>query len=147
MHSWIARHRRWLERGWILVSTAYGALRIFVADHTVARYGVNIWAFAGVELSSSVVYGMGTAKLIGAVIDRRRQQALRWAGFAAIGFCSPETFVAVTGQHMPTTVYIALATILTTMGTVGVVTLVRRIKAARAAHRSLGEAAVAVTPP
>ena len=148
MPPWIARHRRWLERGWIVASTAYGGLRIFVADHTVARYGVNIYAFATVELSSSIVYGLGTAKLVGAVLDRRRKQALRWAAFAAVGFCSPETFVAVTGKHMPPTIYLALATILTTMGTVGVVTLVRRIRLARAAAAlPAGEPAVAITPP
>lgn len=131
-----------------MASTAYGGLRIFVADHTVARYGVNIYAFATVELSSSIVYGLGTAKLVSAALDRRRTQALRWAAFAAVGFCSPETFVAITGKHMPPTIYLALATILTTMGTVGVVTLVRRIRTARAvAAPPAGEPAVAITPP
>lgn len=148
MPPWILRHRRLLERGWIVVSTAYGGLRIYVADHTVARYGVNIWAYAGVELGSSVVYGLGTARLVGAVLDRRRSAALRWAAFAAVGFCSPETFVAITGQHMPPYVYVALAISLTTMGTLGVTTLVRRIRSARnGARPGGGDPAVAVTPP
>lgn len=146
MPPWIARHRRLLERGWILASTAYGGLRIFVADHTVVQYGVNIWAYSAVELGSSVVYGLGTARLVGAVIDRRRRAALRWAAVAAVGFCSPETFVAITGRHMPPTIYLALAVSLTTMGTLGVLTLVRRIRAARN-ERQATEPAVAVTPP
>ena len=75
-------------------------------------------------------------------------QAFRWAAFAAVGFCSPETFVAITGEHMPPTIYLALATILTTMGTVGVLTLVRRIRTARAGQLAApGELDVAVTPP
>jgi hypothetical protein len=154
--SFLTRHRRLLERGWILVSTAYGGLRIFVADHTIARYGVNIWAFATVELTSSLFYGVGTARVVGALIDRRMRAALPWAGVAAVGFASPETFVLLTGNDMPVTVYLALVSLLAMFGTIGMLSLVRRVRVGRARRlietRALdgpveGPAGVAVTPP
>jgi hypothetical protein len=133
-----------LERLWIVGSVAYGGLRIFVADRTVRRYGVNIWAFAVVEL-----YGLGTARVVGALVDRRRDQVMRWAPLAAGAFLAPEAFIVVSGRRMPTVVYAVVGLVVLVMGTVAVVSLTRKVRAGRQLVQSPARAACAptTTPP
>ena len=145
-----SRRRRLLERTWILASVAYGGLRILVADRTVRRYGVNIWGFAAVELSTSWLYGLSTARVVAGFVDRRIRQAAPWAVAAAATFLAPETYILLTGHHMPAAVYVVVATLLVTLGTVAVVSLVRRIRAASAARAALAAAeatTASLTPP
>jgi hypothetical protein len=141
--------RRVLERLWIVGSVAYGGLRIFVADRTVRRYGVNIWAFAVVELGTSFVYGLGTARVVGALVDRRRDQVMRWAPLAAGAFLAPEAFIVVSGRRMPTVVYAVVGLVVLVMGTVAVVSLTRKVRAGRQLVQSPARAACAptTTPP
>ena len=134
-----------LERLWIVGSIAYGGLRIFVADRTVRRYGVNIWAFGCVELSTSWVYGLSTARVVGALVDRKMRPAVRWGAAAAGSFLAPESFVVLTGRHMPLAVYLVVAGLLTTLGTAATVSLVRNVRAARAARAVAAAEAVAAT--
>ena len=129
-----SRRRRILERLWIVGSVAYGGLRIFVADRTVKRYGVNIWGFAAVELSTSWIYGLSTARVVGALIDRRLRPAVRWGAVGAATFLAPESFVLLTGRRMPAAVYIVIGALLATLGTVAAVSLVRKVRRGRETH-------------
>ena len=126
-------------------SVAYGGLRIFVADRTVKRYGVNIWGFAAVELSTSWLYGLSTARVVGALVDRRLRRAVRWGVVAAGTFLAPESFVLLTGRRMPAAVYIVIGALLATLGTVAAVSLVRKVRAGRDARASVA-GAQALTP-
>ena len=129
-----SRRRRVLERLWVVASVAYGGLRIFVADHTVRRYGVNIWGFAAVELSTAWLYGLSTARVVGALIDRKLRPATQWGAAAVVTFLAPETYILLTGRHMPRAVYVVIAVLLATLGTVAAVSAVRKVKAGRAAR-------------
>ena len=120
--------RRVLERLWIVGSVAYGGLRIFIADHTVRRYGVNIFAFAVVELGTSFVYGLATARVVGALVDRHRDALARWVPIALASFIAPEAFIVVSGHRMPRAVYLVVATIVVVMGSVATWSLVRKVR-------------------
>ncbi len=120
--------RRVLERLWIVGSVAYGGLRIFIADHTVRRYGVNIFAFAAVELGTSFVYGLATARVVGALVDRHRDALARWVPIALASFLAPEAFIVLTGHRMPRAVYLVVATIVVVMGSVATWSLVRKVR-------------------
>ena len=134
-----SHRRRILERLWIVGSIAYGGLRIFVADRTVRRYGVNIWGFAAVELSTSWLYGLSTARVAGALIDRRFRGAAQWGAVAAATFLAPEGFIVLTGRDMPAVVYVVIGALLATLGTVAAVSLMRKVRTGRRVG--------AVTPP
>jgi len=134
-----SRRRRRLERLWIVGSVAYGALRIVVADRTVRRYGVNIWAFATIELSTSWLYGLSTARVVGALVDRALRTALRWGVLATATFFAPESFIVLTGRDMPAAVYLVIGGLLATVGTFATVSLVRNVRAGRRARASAAE--------
>ena len=136
-----SRRRRILERLWIVGSVAYGGVRIFVADRTVKRYGVNIWGFAAIELSTSWLYGLSTARLVGALVDRRLRPALRWGAVASATFLAPESFIQLTGRRMPAAVYVVIGALLATLGTAAAVSLVRKVRSGRrATHTALAAA-------
>lgn len=142
-----SRRRRLLERLWILGSVAYGGLRIFIADRTVKRYGVNIWAFAAVELSTSWIYGLSTARVVGALVDRHVRLALKWGVLAAVTFLAPETFIILTGRDMPAIVYVIVLALVSVLGTAAVISLLRRVRAGRRAHEPAPDDVVAPIRP
>jgi hypothetical protein len=143
------RKRRILERVWIAVGFAYSLFRVFVADATVRKYGVNIAAFAGVEIVSSFPYSIGTARLVTALIDRHYRRAVKWGTIAATCFIAPETFIVATaGRHcskrrpghchgVPTSIYVVIAVILVLFGSFTAWTVRRKVKQAREPDQEL----------
>jgi hypothetical protein len=123
--------RKLLERLWIVLGLGYGVFRVLVANATVKKYGVNIWAFAVVEIGSSFPYSLGTARVVGAIVDRNRQATVRW-GLVALGsFAAPEIFILATGHDMPRSVYLVIGIILAVFGFVGVFGIVRKVRKTR----------------
>lgn len=138
-----ARHqrRKVLERAWILVGFAYSIFRIVIARLTVAKYGVNIWAFAAVEIISSGPYSIGTARLITRLIDRNFHSALKWGTLAAVCFVAPEAFIVASGNRchrrhranchsMPTRIYIAIGVLVVVLGGLAIWSIRRKVKKA-----------------
>jgi hypothetical protein len=125
--------RKALERLWVLVGVSYGVFRVFVANATVKKYGVNIWAFAVVEIGSSFPYSLGTARVVGAIVDRKRQAMLKWGLVSLACFAAPEVFILVTGHNMPRSVYAVIGVILAVFGFVGVFGIVRKVRKSRQA--------------
>jgi hypothetical protein len=138
-----ARHqrRKILERAWILVGFGYSLVRIFIAELTVRKYGINIWAFAAVELVSSGPYSLGTARVVARLVDRNYHSALKWGTLAAVCFLAPEAFIVATGQRcskrrpghchsMPTKIYVAIGVVVLLLGSVSIWSIRRKVKRA-----------------
>lgn len=138
-----ARHqkRKVLERAWILVGFAYSIFRIGIARLTVEKYGVNIWAFAAVELISSGPYSVGTARLVTRLVDRNYHSALRWGTLAAGCFLAPEVFIIASGNRchrrhdahchsMPTRIYVAVGVLVLVLGSVAIFSVRQKVKKA-----------------
>jgi hypothetical protein len=125
--------RKALERLWVVAGVGYGVFRVVVANATVKKYGVNIWAFAVVEIGSSFPYSLGTARVVGAIVDHKRQAAVRWGLVSLACFAAPEGFILATGHDMPRSVYLVIGTILAVFGFVGVFGIVRKVRKSRQA--------------
>jgi hypothetical protein len=126
------RRRRVAERAWLVAVLGYSLLRIGVAKAVVARYGVNLWIFAIIEFSSSVPYGLGTARVVTSLVDRRMSEAERWGVIAFGGFLAPDLYVVIAGRHMPLAVYLVLAGWTSLMVVLALLQLRRRVIAGRA---------------
>jgi hypothetical protein len=59
--------RAQLERGWILVSIAYGGLRAALVWKFLSPHGVNPYVFGAIEFSSAALYGKSSATVVGGV--------------------------------------------------------------------------------
>jgi hypothetical protein len=126
-----AGRRKALERLWVVAGVSHGVFRVFVANATVKKYGVNIWAFAVVEIGSSFPYSLGTARVVGAIVDRKRQTVVQWGLISLACFAAPEAFILITGHNMPRSVYVVIGVILAVFGFVAVFGIVRKVRKSR----------------
>jgi hypothetical protein len=123
--------RKNLERLWVVGGVGYGIFRVVVANATVKKYGVNIWAFGVIEIGSSFPYSLGIARLVGGLVDHNRNQTLTWGIVALVCYAAPEAFILLTGHNMPREVYIVIGVILAVLGAIAVVGIVRKVKKGR----------------
>jgi hypothetical protein len=102
------RRRGHAERAWYVASFVYSLVKIWLAQAFLADYDLNIVAFAVVEFVSVGPYAVGCAKLIGALVDRRRRRAIAWALVATAGFIAPDLFAVLTTRTFPTWLYVMI---------------------------------------
>ena len=120
-----AEVRRWLEHGWFLVVVVYALVRIFLANKFLAKYGLPMKTFAVVELASSMMYALASARFVGALVDGHNRKAGFFGLFTLVGFGAPDVFVVVASDHIPRSIYVVLALIV--LGTI--VFTVRELRA------------------
>lgn len=128
--------RQRLEISWVIGIVAFTLLRFFVAKETLEQYGLNIWIFGFIDLITAVPYAIGTARVVGAIVDRDLPSASKWAGIAAVSFFAPYAYILWAGQDatFPTTVYVVLGVLVAIFGANAVWGIIRKVRAARAAH-------------
>ena len=90
-----------LERGWILVSVAYGGLRAALVWKFLRKYGVNPYVFAGIEFSSAAIYGKSSARVVGAVIDGAWKRIRLWLPVALLAYFAPDGYVLLSAGKLP----------------------------------------------
>jgi hypothetical protein len=103
--------RRRLEHAWFFVVVAYALIRIFLADKFLAKYGLPIKPFAVVEIMSSMVYALASARFIGALVDNHNRKAGFFGLCSLVGFGAPDVFVIAASDHIPRSIYVVLALI------------------------------------
>lgn len=127
--------RQRLELSWVISIVVFTLARFFVAQETLERYGLNIWVFGFIDLVTAVPYALGTARVVGAMVDRDLSAASRWAGVAAFCFIAPYAYIVWSGKDatFPTAVYVVLAILVAIFGANAVWSIARKVKAARVA--------------
>jgi hypothetical protein len=123
--------RRIFQYAWLIAVAAWACLRIFAVNTWLSKYGVNTAVFAIVEVGSSIPYGIGSARCVTSLIDRRRRAATLWGLVAAVGFISPDIYMLTAGKSMPALTYVIIIAVVTTLGTISVVGLVRKYRQSR----------------
>ncbi|MCU1370085.1 MAG: hypothetical protein JWO77_1279 [Ilumatobacteraceae bacterium] len=126
--------RQRLELSWVIGIVVFTLVRFFVARETLEKYGLNIWVFGFIDLITAVPYAIGTARVVGALVDRDLAGASKWAGIAAISFFAPYGYILWAGQDatFPTSVYVILGLLVAVFGANAVWGIVRKVRAARA---------------
>lgn len=119
-----------LERSWIVGVVLFTIGRFAVAYGTLERYGVNLWMFGAIDLLTAVPYGLGTARLVGAIVDRRFQSATRWGVVSAASFLAPYLYLAWAGRDVgfPPVVFVVLGVLAFCFGTNAVLGIRRRVR-------------------
>jgi hypothetical protein len=127
--------RKRLELSWVVSIVLFTLARFFVARETLEQYGLNIWVFGFIDLITAIPYAVGTARVVGALVDRDLAGASTWAGIAAVSFFAPYGYILWAGQNatFPTTVYVILGVLIAIFGANAVWGIVRKVRAARAA--------------
>jgi hypothetical protein len=143
---WWTRARRFgrenrevLERGWVVVTLAYGLVRIALAGAFLTEYGLSVKAFAVVEITSSLLYGFSGVHLVRAVVASDHRRTSWWTLGALAGFLAPEVYVFSVVRRVPVSVIVVLVAIVVVSSVVAF--LAMRTKLAEARERAEGMAA------
>jgi hypothetical protein len=119
------------ERAWIIGVVAFTVGRFVVAYSTLRQYRLNIWLFGFIDIITAVPYGVGTARLVLAMIDRKPVAAVRWGMVAAASFLAPYLYIAIAGQAMPMVVYVVLAALILLFGANAILSVRRDVRKRR----------------
>jgi hypothetical protein len=117
------------ERGWILVSIAYGGLRAALVWKFLQRYGVNPYVFGAIEFISAAIYGKSSAQVVGAVVDGAWIRLRRWLPIAVLTYFAPDGYVFLSAGRLPSdmlAILISVVCVTLVLTVVGIVTQVRR---------------------
>lgn len=127
--------RLFFERSWIVGVVLFTIFRFFVAYGTLHRYGVNVWFFGAIDLLTAVPYGLGTARVVGSLVDHHYQATARWGAIAAFCFLAPYLYVALAGRthRVPEEVYIVLAVLVVCFGLNATIGIRRKVRLAQTA--------------
>lgn len=129
--------RKRLELGWVVSIVIFTLARFFVARETLEQYGLNIWIFGFIDLITAIPYAVGTARVVGALVDRDLAGASKWAGIAAVSFFAPYGYILWAGSEQgasfPTSVYVVLGVLIVIFGANAVWGIIRKVRTARAA--------------
>ena len=125
----MASRRAQFERGWILVSIAYGGLRAALVWKFLRKYGVNSYVFGGIEFISAVIYGKSSAQVVGAVIDGAWIRLRIWLPVALLGYFAPDGYVFLSAGRLPSDMLVILVSVVCVtlvLTGVGMIAQVRR---------------------
>ena len=126
--------RRLLERLWVVVVIAYGAVRAIVVWKALGQYGVNPWIYLVLDVTSSWPYAVATARLVTSVIDREFSRARSWGVLAAVTFLIPDLYILVVARHVPTEVYAIIIAIISLLALLAILSLFIKIRNGRRAR-------------
>ncbi len=109
----MADRRKRIERGWILVSIAYGGLRTALVWKFLAKYGVNPYVFGVIEFISAAIYGKSSALVVGAVVDSVWTRLRTWLPIAVLSYFGPDAYVFLSTGRLPKDVFVILISVAT----------------------------------
>ena len=118
-----------LGRLWVVGTVAYGALRVFLVATFIADYGLNVVAYAVVEIASSTFLGISTARLTSRWMRRRdADQAAASKGLVIAATCAyfaPDAYILAFAHRMPARLLVPVL-ILISLGVASAVAKLRR---------------------
>ena len=117
------------ERGWILVSIAYGGLRAALVWKFLKQYGVNPYVFGAIEFISAAIYGKSSAQVVGAVVDGEWILLRRWLPIAVLTYFVPDGYVFLSAGRLPSDMLVILVSVVCVtmvLTAVGMIAQVRR---------------------
>jgi hypothetical protein len=117
---------RW-ERIWVVLTVGYAFVRIALADRFFSEYGLSVWWFAAVELSSSALFGVSSARFVKSVVTVTGTHRIPWAFATLVGFTAPDAFVFWSTRRLPHSLLAAFAGFVGVSVITSVISVRRRI--------------------
>ena len=122
----IAQRRKLFSYAWLVAVMLWCVIRIGVVSVWLSQYGVNTSVFAVIEIVSSVIYGVASARTVLALVGKRRRNALLWGLASVVAYLVPDVYVFSAGQSLPLLSYVVIITLIVVLGSVGILDVRRR---------------------
>jgi hypothetical protein len=108
-------------RLWVALVMLWAAMRILAVEIWLVGYGINIWWFAIIELLSSILYGLSSARLVRELAARQRKNSAKWGFLTLIGYVMPDTYLLSVGRAMPLATYAIVISLAITFAIIALV--------------------------
>jgi hypothetical protein len=102
------RRETFWERIWASTIILYSFVATFVVWKALHKYGVNPYLFFLIDVITSWLYGLSSARLVMSVIKRRSNQIAKWGIYSALNFVIPQLYILISAHHVPREVYLII---------------------------------------
>jgi len=123
-----SKRQTFWERVWASTIVLYTFVATFVVWKTLGKYGVNPIGFFVVDLITSWLYGISTARLVVAIFKKHRPGVRKYGLYSALNFAIPDVYIVGMARHVPRDVYLALAGVISILASFSVVGVLQQIK-------------------
>ena len=127
------------ERLWASSILLYTFAATFVVYRTMAKYGVNWALFFAIDAITSWTYGIGTARLVVAVIEKNWQALRKWIWISGVSFIAPQIYILLVARHVPRNDYIAIAIVIGVLSAFAIFSLTSEVAKAGRKRQHLVE--------
>ena len=119
------------ERLWASSVLLYTIAATVVVYKTMTQYGVNWIAFLIIDAITSWTYGIGTARLVVAVIQKNWVALRKWTWIAGVSFITPQLYILTVARHVPRNDYISIALVIGLLAAFALFSLISEVTQAR----------------
>ena len=114
-----------LSVAWMVVVLLWSVARIFAVSVWLSEYGISTKIFAAVEISSSLIYGASSAKAVSKHFRKQKLSVLSWGFIAFVSYITPDAYVLINGQTLPTNYYVVIVLLAVSFGAYAVFVIAR----------------------
>lgn len=100
------------ERIWASTIVLYTFVATFVVWKALHKYGVNPYLFFVIDLITSWIYGIASARLVVAIIQKRWKESQKWGWLSAFNFMLPQIYILASARHVPRDVYLIIYSVI-----------------------------------
>jgi len=122
-----SKRTKWLETIWVVAVVVYGIGRSLVVWKVLAKYGINPLTYFVIDVGSSWLYGMATARVVRSGVHRDGKKASKWGVLAAITFIAPDVYLVATLSRAPKYLYVVITVIVVSLGLLAVLGVRRQL--------------------
>ena len=102
------RRETFWERIWASTIILYSFVATFVVWKALHKYGGNPYLFFLIDVITSWLSGLSSARLVMSVIKRRSNQIAKWGIYSALNFVIPQLYILISAHHVPREVYLII---------------------------------------
>src|SRR5687768_1424538 len=106
------RRRRRLSLTWALIVVAWSLIRAVVAWAALSDYGVNPWAYLGIDRASAAVDGFTTPRFVLSLIDGKYRESAKWGALTLLAFIVPDIYIFKTTHELPRMVVLVICIVI-----------------------------------
>ena len=123
------------ERLWASSILIYTFVATYFVWKTMAKYGVNWFLFFLIDAVTSWSYGIATARIVVAFIEKNRKALSKWVWIAGLSFIAPQLYLVAVARKVPHNDYVTIAAIIAALALFALFSLGSELRKARIDRR------------
>ena len=116
-----------MQKVWFVLIIFWSLVRIATAELYFAKYGINIWIFAVIEIVSSPILARASSRMAVTLKYHEIRQSVLWGGLTMVSFSAPDVYLLTAGRGLPWIAYGVVLLLMTVAGTTSVIKLKQKV--------------------